>query len=163
MRSKFFTVAVLFLVFNLIGCEAFVRKFTRKTKKDKAPEELVLAPEEYKPPYRTPEEIYRGYFLFWKSWHDELLTSLSLEAVTQKKRVDCAQEAIKNLTGMRDMLDDGARKKLDRYLNQLKDLRDSIKQDLYGDHYARYFQTADRIKSTVIRDFSFVKIKNNLR
>ena len=38
-------------LFTLIGCAAFVRKFTRKRKKEDLPqEEMVLAPEEWKGP-----------------------------------------------------------------------------------------------------------------
>lgn len=163
MRSKLVPVVIIFLILNLIGCEAFVRKFTRKQKKEKEPEELVLAPEEYKPPARTPEEIYRGYFLFWKSWHDELLNALAQESTSQKKRIDCAQEAIKNLSSMKDMLNEPAQKKLNKYVVQLKDLRDSFKQDLYGSNYSRHFQTAERIKLSVIKDFSFAKTRNNIK
>jgi hypothetical protein len=154
---------VIFLIVNLIGCEAFVRKFTRKPKKDKVPEELVLAPEEYKPPARTPEELYRGYFLFWKSWHDELINALAQESTSQKKRIDCAQEALKSLSSMRDMLDDPTQKKLNKYVIQLQDLRDFLKQDFYGSSYSRYYQSAERIRLCIIKDFSFVKIKDNIK
>jgi hypothetical protein len=43
------TAVILFLVFTLTGCEAFVRKFTRKPKQEYT-EPPVLAPEEYKGP-----------------------------------------------------------------------------------------------------------------
>ena len=38
-----------FLILNMIGCEAFVRKFTRKAKKEQR-EEMVLVPQEYQKP-----------------------------------------------------------------------------------------------------------------
>ncbi|MFA5150687.1 MAG: hypothetical protein WC433_07270, partial [Candidatus Omnitrophota bacterium] len=76
MRSKrrwFLLFTFYFLLFTLCGCEAFVRKFTRKSKKDKVPVEMVLAPEEWKGPQMTKEEQYRQYFVFWQSWQDELI------------------------------------------------------------------------------------------
>ncbi|MCX5709584.1 MAG: hypothetical protein NT088_02500 [Candidatus Omnitrophica bacterium] len=57
--AKYFKLfVILLLVIDLAGCEAFVRKFTRK-KKDQGPaEELVIVPEEYKDT-RTTETKYR--------------------------------------------------------------------------------------------------------
>jgi len=60
----------------LSGCETMARKFTRKSKKPGQPVQMVLAPEEYKGPDMSKEELYRQYFLFWKSWHDELENAL---------------------------------------------------------------------------------------
>lgn len=64
-----------FLILNMIGCEAFVRKFTRKAKKEQR-EEMVLVPQEYQKPKLTKEQEYRHYFLYWQSWQDELIGSL---------------------------------------------------------------------------------------
>ena len=47
LKKMFFAVVIFFLVFNLIGCESFVRKFTRKKNRE-VQEEMVLAPEPYK-------------------------------------------------------------------------------------------------------------------
>lgn len=163
MKQRLVMFLIIVLAIDLVGCDAFVRKFTRKSKKDKIPEELVLAPEEYKPPLRSPEEIYRGYFLFWKAWHDELLNALSQETASQKKRIDCAQEAIKNLSNMRDMLGVSSRKKLDKYVIQLQGLCDSLKKDLYGADVSRFFSSAERIKLSIVQDFSYAKIRNDIK
>ncbi len=152
----------LFVIMNS-GCEAFVRKFTRKSKKPKEPEELVLVPEEYKPPSKTPEEIYRGYFLFWKSWQDELINALDNSQGNRKKRIGCAKEALKNLSYMADMLQDKARKRLDRSIRQLKELVQDMEKDVYGSNFSRYIRNAERIKLTVIRDFSYSKIKDEIK
>ncbi len=151
------------LLVTTLGCDAFVRKFTRKVKKENLPkEELVLAPEEYKPPKMTKEEVYRQYFLYWKSWHDELINSLSTGGASQKKQLDCANEAIKNLQDIRKTLQDSGQKGLDVYINQLKDLRDKIAQDLYGNDISGNRLTAERIRRSIMRDFSYDKIKNYL-
>ena len=58
------------MIAGLVGCDAFVRKFTRKPKKERiTKEEMVLVPEEYKSTM-TQEQMYRQYFLFWQSWQD---------------------------------------------------------------------------------------------
>ena len=152
---------ILFLIGNLIGCDAFVRKFTRKHKREARKEEMVLAPEEYKPPQLTKEEVYRHYFLFWKSWHDELINSLAVGA-NHKKQIDCAEEALKNLDLLRVTLQEKKQKRLDIYINQLKGLKESIAQDLYGNNFSANRLTAERIKRGILRDFSYDKIKNYL-
>jgi len=56
-------------VFTLVGCDAFVRKFTRKPKTQEFPEEeMVLAPEEYEPIALSAAERYQQDFFFWKAW-----------------------------------------------------------------------------------------------
>lgn len=158
----FLLVTSYLLLITMLGCEAFVRKFTRKSKKESLPkEEMVLAPEEYKGPQMSKEELYRQYFLFWKSWQDELMVSLS-QGANHKKQIDCAGEAIKNLTNFRVLLDENSREKLDAYINQLSGLKDLITNDAYGINIASYRQKAERIKRKILRDFSYQKVKGNL-
>jgi hypothetical protein len=148
------------LLVTLIGCEAFVRKFTRKSKKEEAQEEMVLAPEEYKPNINK-EELYRKYLLYWKSWQDELIESL-LQMKSHKKQVDCIEEAIKNLVNLRGLLNAEKQKKLDVYLTRMQELKDTIVQDIYGNNARIYVQSAERLKMDILRDFPYNKIKDYL-
>ncbi|MCM8795839.1 MAG: hypothetical protein NC928_04060 [Candidatus Omnitrophica bacterium] len=150
-----------FILASLIGCEAFVRKFTRKPKKESLPrEEMVLVPEEYKPT-QDKEQLYRQYFVFWRSWHDELLNSL-IPHTNHKKQIDCAQEAIKNLMHLRQLLNLEKQKKLDIYINRLSELKEMIAQDIYGSNYARHRQIAERLRMDILRDFSYPKINKDI-
>ena len=162
MRRKAFMIFVFsLLVIDLVGCDAFVRKFTRKKKKeDMALEELVLAPEEYKDTM-TKEQRYRQYFLFWKSWQDELIESL-LQKKSNKKQVDCANEAIKNLLSIQTLLNTEKQKKLEKYINQMQQLKDSISSDIYGNNISTYMEKADHIKMNILRDFSYKKVAASL-
>lgn len=161
--TKFFILfAICYLLFATLGCDAFVRKFTRKPKKDsQSKQELVLAPEEYKPPQMTKEEKYRQYFLYWKSWQDELINALLADA-SQKKQLDCANEALKNLEQLRATLQETTQKKLDFYINRLKDLKNKLENDPYGNNTAQNRLTAERIRRDILRDFSYNKIKDYL-
>ncbi len=162
IRQVIILSTLYFILSTLIGCDAFVRKFTRKSKKENLPkEELVLAPEEYKPPKMTKEEAYRQYFLYWKSWHDELINSLS-GGSSHKKRMDCANETINNLEQLRLALQETRQKKIDVYINQLKDLKKEIAEDLYGNNLSASRLVAERIKRNILRDFSYNKIKDYL-
>mgnify|MGYP003394751477 CR=1 FL=1 len=151
---------ILLLIFSLLGCEAFVRKFTRKPNKEKVPEEMVLAPEEWKGPQMTQEERYRQYFLFWQSWHDELINAFLGDA-SPKKKLDCAAQAIKNLVGMRGLLNENRQKQLDVYLRQFNDLKDEIKSDIYGSSKDVYRLSTENIRRNILQQFSYHDIKND--
>ena len=141
------------LIINLIGCEAFVKKFTRKKKGEEKEEILVIAPEEYKDT-RTAEQKYRDAFDFWKSWQDELVESL-LQKKSNKKIKSCADEAIKNLLEMRAMLNIEKQKALDVYIDRMKSLKKSIESDIYGNNSSTYMEKADQLKMNISQKFSY--------
>jgi len=153
-------VFVFWFLASTLGCEAFVRKFTRK-KKTQVEEEMVLEPEEFKGPGLSKEQLYRQHFLFWKSWQSELIESF-LQARSQKKKLDCAQQAIDNLNNLRAILNTEAQTKLDVYIGQLKNLKHQIENDSYNTHNIGNRQIAERIKMNVLRDFSWQKIKDSI-
>jgi len=159
-KGPVFILLLIFLI-NLTGCEAFVRKFTRKSKKDRAPEEMVLVPEEWTGPKMSKEEIYRRYYNFWQSWQEELVNVLTQKA-SLKKRVDCAQQSIKNLSGMRSMLSLTKQKQLDVYLNLMNNLLASIQADTYGTANNSNRQKAERVKRNIMQYFSYPDIKGDL-
>ena len=164
MKPKKFLLllVVSFLLLNLIGCEAFTRKFTRKSKKSDAPVEMVLTPEEYKGPNMTKEEIYRQSYLYWGSWQDELINALSQKS-SLKKKIDCAQEALKHLVNMKMMLVTEAQKNFDLEIARFNDLLANLKSDVYGANDSRNLQAAERIKSRVHKNFIYPKIRNYLK
>jgi hypothetical protein len=150
------------LLVTVFGCEAFVQKFTRKPKTEDIPEEeMVVAPQEYEGKRMSREEEYRQYFLFWRSWQDELIVSMQ-DRKSQKKFLDCAEQAIKNLEGLRALLTEEAQEKLDVYIRQEKALQDSIEGDSYGNNIPGNISTAERIKRRILKDFSYKKIADQL-
>lgn len=151
-----------FLLLDLVGCESFVRKFTRKSKKSDQAVEMVLVPQEYKGPNLTKEELYRQYFLYWKSWQDELINALTQKA-NLKKKVDCAQQALKHLVNMKMLLVPEARKNFDQQIARSNDLLSSMQSDIYGSNDARNARAANLNKANIEKDFIFPKIKNYLK
>ena len=152
---------ISFLLLNLIGCESFTRKFTRKSKKS-APVQMVLAPEEYTGPDMTKEELYRQYFIYWKAWQDELINALTLKA-SLKKKIDCAQEALKNLVNMKTQLVLAAQKNFDPTITRFNELLVSIREDVYGSKDSSNRQEASQLKANIQRDFIYPKIRNYLK
>jgi len=80
-----------------------------------------------------------------------------------KKKVDCAQEALKNLINMKGMLTSDMQKNLEIYVDRMIRLLADIKSDIYGVGDFRLLQTAERIKMDVHRDFVYPRIKNYLK
>jgi hypothetical protein len=153
---------LIFALCFLTGCDAFVRKFTKKSKKTEAPqEEMVLEPQEYKPAPTTGEEVYRQYLLYWRSWQDELIESLLVNA-NHKKQVGCAIEALKNLEDLKKTLNAQAAKKMEAYIERLKDILSAIEKDAYGSNAAAQRAAAERLRRDILRDFSYAKIKADL-
>ena len=160
---KILTVLLFcFLLLDLLGCESFARKFTRKSKRPDAAVEMVLTPQEYTGPNMTKEEIYRQYYLYWGSWHDELINALTLKS-SLKKKIDCAQEALKNLVNMKMMLVTDAQKNFDLEISKFNDLLNSIKSDIYGANDRQNLRIAERIKSSIHKGFIYPKIRNYLK
>ncbi len=152
---------IFFVIANMIGCDAFVRKFTRKQKKeDIQKEEMVLAPEEYKPTM-TKEELYRQYLLYWQSWQDELIEALG-RRTNYKKQVSCAEQAIKNLQQLKPLLNAQMNKKLDIYIKQLIELKNDIVKDDYCLNVPNYRVASERLRRAILRDFVFHKVKDAL-
>jgi hypothetical protein len=164
MRIKKILSVLLFcfLLLDLLGCEAFTRKFTRKSKKLDTQVEMVLVPEVYKGPNMTKEEIYRQHYLYWGSWQDELINALTQKS-SLKKKIDCAQEALKQLMNMKMMLVADAQKNFDLEIAKLNDLLADIKSDVYGTNDSRLLRAAERIKSSVHKNFIYPKIRNYLK
>ena len=167
LRNSRFKSLILFctlyvVLSTLIGCEAFVRKFTRKpTDKDLSRQELVLAPEEYTGPQMSKEELYRQYFLYWKSWQDELIVSL-YPGGNHKKQIDCVEEALKNLAKIKALLSAEKNKQVDTYLTQMETLKDLISRDLYFNNTTNNRTKAEQLKRNILRDLSYSKIKDSL-
>lgn len=166
MQGLIRRVLVVFLIVIiagwLCGCEAVTRKFTRKSKKETPQEEMVLAPEEYQGLKMSKEELYRQYFLYWKSWHDELIQSLT-DGKNRKKQIDCIEEELKNLYHLRSMLNSDMQGRLDTYINKVQDLKASLARDIYGRDLADNRQRAERIRMDILRGFSYPKIKDSMQ
>jgi DNA repair ATPase RecN len=163
VKSKtLFLVISYSLILTLVGCEAFVRKFTRKPKAREFPEqEMVLAPEEYQALSLSPAQRYQQDFLFWKTWQDELIISLQ-EGRSWKKQVDCLREAIKSLENLRPLFKEEFRETLERHLAQEKALLEAVENDVYGAQTSAHLSRAERIRRSVLRTLSFGKIKGYL-
>lgn len=155
-----FTLYCLF--FTLIGCEAFVRKFTRKPKEIKK-EEPVIQPEVYPEALASKEQLYKDYFLFWQTWADELSAHLN-EKANAKKQKECAYEALDNLMKLEPLLNEEKAKALEPLLNEFKTVKNIIFAGHLNSPDFDYLRVkVERIKSKVHRSFVFLKARKDLK
>lgn len=162
LRIFIFLFGTWFVIFGLLGCEAFVRKFTRKPKKRMPEVEMVLAPQEYTSLFSDKEEEYRQYFLYWQSWQDEFINAL-LYAKSHKKQMSCLDEAIKNLTQVKSLLIADKQKDLDSYIKQLCDLKNELSKDTYTTNANLYRNRAEKIKRGILKSYCYRKAKDYLK
>ena len=99
---RFLKLAIIssFLV-STVGCDAFVRKFTREKKKEEIIEP-VLNPELKSGLFYDNDTKYRNYFAYWRGWQDELIQAV-LEPGMKRKQY-CINQALINLQKMSELL-----------------------------------------------------------
>jgi hypothetical protein len=152
----------LALIFQLSGCESLGRKFVRKPNPDSLKkEEVVFAPEEYKGEGVSNADLYRQYFLYWRTWQDELIDSLDSNG-NRKRQIDTLNEGLKNLDNIKALIKPEAAAKLETYIKDLLGLREAIIKDDYANRVAENRRQAERIKRGILNDFSFGKIKDSI-
>lgn len=150
------------LLVTAMGCETLAHKFTRKPKSENLKtEDVVFAPQEYKLEKESNQDLYSRYFLYWKTWQDELIDSLE-KSGNRKRQIDSLNEAIKNLENIKLLLKPESADRLGFYTNQLHLLRTAITKDIYANSVANNRCAADRIKRDILRNFSFNKIKDSI-
>src|SRR5512135_1882612 len=104
-KMMLFVILVIGVTLALTGCESFRKKFTRKKARPETEEPMVITPRDYSAHPFPPDVLYKQYFAYWKSWNDELLTSLQDQA-SHKKIVVCVTQSLMNLSKMKSYLAD---------------------------------------------------------
>ena len=153
---------VLVLAFQLVGCESLGRKFVRKPNPESLKkEEVVFSPQEYKGEGVAKEDLYRQYFLYWRTWQDELIDSLERNG-NRKRQIDSIDEGLKNLDNIKILLKPEAAGRLEVCIKSLRELRVAVVKDDYADRVSDNRRQAERIRRDILRDFSFSKIKDSI-
>lgn len=162
--SKIILLSTCYLLLaTLTGCEAFVRKFTRKPKGEIRKEEPIIQPEAYPDISSANDELYKDYFLFWESWVDELSSFLNDKA-NFKKQKECASESLDNLIKMQSLLNDEKAKSLEPLIVEFTTVKKIIFSGRLNSTDFYYLSAkAERIKTKVRRNFAFSKIKKDLK
>jgi hypothetical protein len=125
---------------------------------------MVITPRDYSANPLPSDVMYKQYFAYWKSWNQELVTSL-IDRSPDKKIIDCAERSVSNLKKMAFYLQEDQAKKLDVFVKQTEELKDDLVASRamlsIMPHQFRY--RADRILSQVNREFDFRHMKDHLK
>ena len=155
---------ILCMALSLCGCEAFARKFTRKQKKEDKPQEMmVLKPQAYPDTKVDSKDAYQQYFMFWKSWHEELIDNLSDEPPSMRRQLDSVKEAVNNLSEMQKLLSGDKYARAGEYLVSMNSLKSDIAKDLYYSNTWSLRRQAEDLKNRIERDLQYKQVKDELK
>ncbi len=157
--NKLWRYAVIILLCaSIAGCAGMQRKFARKKQKEEKPLPIVTT-YDYAKEQRV-DELYKKRFLFWKSWQGELIDRMG---DNYKKRTECYDELVQNLTEMQKYLNDEKYKELEVFITEIKSVNPDVKKiDLRGSEQYRITQLLEKTKRLIDKRFSYTKVKNFL-
>lgn len=147
------------MIILLSGCEGLQRKFVRQPKQKQKPIPVVQTVD-YSKDLRV-EELYKKHFLFWKSWHNELIDRLE---ENYKKRISCFDSLISSLKSMRKYLSEEKAAEIDPFISQIEALEPEIKQERLSTSEAyRIRTTLEKTRRQIDKRFSYRDVKDFLR
>lgn len=171
MKSKIneflnFSLSFWILIFGFCilfsGCQSLQKKFIRKPKDEPKAEEPLLMPQAYNIA-DNKETLYKNYFVYWRSFQDELIAALEAN-LSAKKQASCADFAVTNLEKLREFLNEEKQAVLDPYLAELKSLRGKIKEsDLAGAKLGIVKHKLSVNRRNIIHNFMYSKVKDDLK
>ena len=157
-------VALFFCMLLMTGCETLRKKFTRQKKNQKTEEVMIVSPRDYSAHPFPNDVLYKQYFTYWKSWNQELVTSLN-ERASDKKVLDCTEQAIINLKKMATYLNEAKAKELSGYIQQTEDIKSTVLEvrGLPPAQVDDIRYKSERILSAVNRKFDLTKMRPYLK
>ena len=159
MVRRFRYIVILILCISIAGCAGMQRKFTRKKHKEEKAMPIVTT-YEY-PIEERVDELYKKRFLFWKSWQGELIDRME---DNYKKREECYNELMQNLTEMKKYLNDEKCKELEGFVAEIKSLDPDVKKiDLTKNEQYRIAQVLEKTRRMIDKRFSYTHVKDSLQ
>jgi len=124
----------------------------------------VLVPKDYSKLQLPSDEAYIQYYNYWKSWQEELITSISY-GESKKRITSCLDQAILNLGRMKDLLTNQEKiKLLDSYIQRMLEIRSELE---VGNFTAVPLSSTRRKVEILLLDvkqkFSISKVRDSLR
>ncbi|MFH1798766.1 MAG: hypothetical protein ABH844_05485 [Candidatus Omnitrophota bacterium] len=163
MKMKKFCNLSLMIVVSLFltsGCAGMRDKFVRKPKEKDETAKTYQSIRKYD--VRPSLELYTKRYIFWKSWHRELLGVLDAE--NHKKTVTAIEQEISNLMDMRSMLVDEKANELKLIIDEMDDIEMTIKkQRVTGGNGVNLRRRLEAIGRDIQRDFTYNKIPEFIR
>ena len=160
MRVTVCWIIAAFLIVSLSGCASFKNIFSKKNKDEGPPAKRYYSVRKYD--IHPSMELYTKRYIFWKTWHSELLGVLTDS--NKKKAVAAVEQDIANLLDMQGMLVDEKAEKLQVMIDEMSGIEKVIKKEtITGGNAVRIRKQLETIGRQVKRDFSYRKIEGFIR
>ncbi|MGB2600137.1 MAG: hypothetical protein WBB86_05150 [Candidatus Omnitrophota bacterium] len=159
MKIKIMAV-ILSLAFLVSGCASVREKFVRKPKDEEKETRRYQVVRQYD--VHPNIELYTKRYIFWKNWQRELLEVLPEDS--HKKKVVAAEQLVSNLYDMKGMLVDEKGDELQKLIDQMVGVEDTIKtQRITGANRVRLRRKIESVGREIKREFSYTKVQGFIR
>ncbi len=160
MRKRIGIVLILAIMAGSItGCAQLRDKFVRKSKEEEKPVRQYYAVREYD--VHPNMDLYTKRYIFWKTWHKELLDVLDSD--NSKKIKVAAEQELSNLIDMRNMLNDEKAGQIQEYVDELTTIEQTIrKEGITRGNKVGIRRRLELLGKNVKRDFSYNKVTGML-
>ncbi len=158
-RKHWFSIILILVFFmSLTGCSGLQRKFSRKKRKEERPTPVITT-YDYAKDLRV-EELYKKHFLYWKTWHNELIDRID---GAYKKRVECYDNALMHLEEMQKYLGESKALEIKPFTEKIKAIDPDIrKKKLSKGKKLKMLRMLEMTKRQVGKRFSYPNVKDNL-
>jgi len=143
----------------ITGCAQLAEKFIRKPKEE-VKNKRYYAVKEYD--VHPSIELYTKRYIFWKTWHKELLDVLPKG--NRKKIVVAVEQEVSNLMDMKNMLVDEKALFLQEDVEQLTEIESEIKKEgITRGNEVWIRRKLKMLGRKIKRNFSYKKMKGYIR
>ncbi len=162
MKGKNIQVLVVLLVmaFMVSGCAQMRDKFIRKPKEEETKTKRYYAVRKYD--VKPSLDLYTKRYVFWKTWHKELLSVLGKG--NHKKIVVAVEQEVSNLMDMQNMLTDEKAEELGKLVDGMTEMEKIIKkQKITTGTEVRIRKKLESLGGQIKRGFSYNKMRGYIR
>jgi len=153
-------VLLLFSIFSFTGCASLKEKFIPKPKEEKVHGKRYYQVKEYD--VHPSIELYTKRYIFWKNWHDEILSLL--DRGNHKKQVTAIEQDISNLNSMQSMLVDEKAAELGKIMDKMIEIESVIKDEgMTMGNKIRVRQDLEALGREIHNNFSYNKMRTFIR
>ncbi len=157
MRKLIISIAEIFLITSLIGCDAVQRKFTRKKKAPSKPRFYQLKKYQRK----DLPDLYKQHYAYWQSWQSELIGTLGQN---RKKDSRGIEEALGHLKDMQDILVPEKGDEMQPRIDKMENIRKVIlRSELMPTTRDNTAMALEREERTIRRYFCYSKVKDSIK
>jgi len=160
MKKGFYLIVSIIVTASFLsGCAQMRDKFIRKPKEEDTARRFY-AVREYD--VKPSMELYTKRYIFWKTWHRELLDVLDSD--NKKKYRVAAEQELSNMFDMYGMLTDEKGDELMQYINEMADIEKTLRTEgVTRGNEVQIRRRLENMGKQVKADFSYRVVQGMIR